>query len=115
MFSHCFFEIILVSSVNVMSFLAVDCQFKIVSIKNLSCKIVCVYYICMYINYLFVFFNLTFCYLYVACILIILSLDVHTEFHCRLFWSLTPRYICRGQRTTSTGCNNSMDIVHEKV
>ena len=50
MFSHCFFEIILVSSVNVMSFLAVDCQFKIVSITNLSFKIVWfLLYMCIYI------------------------------------------------------------------
>jgi len=39
---------------------------------------------------MFLFFNLTFRYLYVACILIILSLDGHTEFLCLLFLSLTP-------------------------
>jgi hypothetical protein len=56
MFNHCFFEIILVSSVNVMSFLAFDYQFKIVSIKTCHLKLcvcvcVCVC-VCAYYTYI---------------------------------------------------------------
>jgi hypothetical protein len=48
----------------------------------------CVYI--LYVNYMFVFFTLTFCYLHIAYVLIIVCLDDHTEFRWLLVWSLTP-------------------------